>query len=88
MNSVYLFIQPFIKNSAVLDKSLIVVTQAKEGTNVFYFGLGREESNSFYINFVRSSSIAGSELVQKLHRSPSKLTFVYSYLEMCLSDGL
>ena len=45
-------------------------------------------SASFYILPVRSSSIGGSEVAQKLDRILSKLAFVDSYLEVCHFEGL
>ena len=56
--------------------------------SIFYFSWGRKGSNSFYIPLVRPSSLGGNEVTQKLDRIPSKLTFVDSYSELCLSVGL
>ena len=50
------------------------------------FGVGKEVTTS--ILFVRPNSLRGNEVTQKLHRIPSKLTFVDSYFEVCLSEGL
>ena len=56
--------------------------------NVFYFGWYWEGSNSFYIPFARPNPLRGNEVAEKFIRIPSKLTFVDSYFEVWLSEGL
>ena len=50
-------------------------------------GVGKEVTASIY-HFVRSNSLRDNEVAQKLDRLSSKLTFVHSYFQVCLSKGV